>query len=141
MAKSVYTAAEEYIIDNPAYAGQIKKEDMGTEEVDGETKTVKEIRPKDDASYITINDLIEDGYLSGASDPSNKSGDCTGAAIIGLYSGQGKSALDQYVYYIDICCAAQKRRYLYSFREVGTEVESVERVVSDLDASACSSYS
>ena len=136
MANSVVTAAEEYVMENPGASGSVNK----TNVTEG-----KEIRPilsgTGYAPKIEIKDLLQEEYLSGAADPADKNRNCKGAVRIGLYEGKGKNALDQYVYYVDLCCSVHKKRYLFSYLEKsdGTVVE--RQTIAELGASTCNGYS
>ena len=137
MAKSVATAAEEYVMDNPGAAGDVSKTVV---KVDG-VKTGDDFRPKTTNSAIEIRELLDEHYLNSAIDPANKGTNCRGAVRIGVYNGTGKAALDQYVYLVDICCSAYKRRYIYSyFKKVDGTVEARETTQS-LTATTCNGYS
>ncbi|MBR4693346.1 MAG: prepilin-type N-terminal cleavage/methylation domain-containing protein [Bacilli bacterium] len=109
MAKSISTAAEEYVMDNPGAATKT----FGEEKEDGSIEYY--IDPAY-ANPIYITDLIEKGYLNGAQDPDNKGTNCKGSVRIGLIDFDDKNALDEYIYEVDISCANRNGRYLYTFK-------------------------
>jgi len=128
MAKSMSTAAEQYIIDNPG-------DYMETEVVD--TAEGKKYVFKDEETFTTtFGKLVEDGYISGAQDPTNKSTDCRGYVRIGLVKGEGKDALDQYIYQIDECCANYSARYTYTYvKDSNGKIKSKEEVDTTVEKS------
>lgn len=122
MAKSVATAAEEYLMDNPTVA----KETIAKDTPNGK----KYILKNSTEEGIDIKDLIKQGYLNSAIDPDNKGKECTGKVTIGLIKGETKGALDQYMYVVDECCTNHKARYTYTI-EVDRDTKKTKSIVEE----------
>ncbi len=134
MAKSASVAAEEFVMDNPGIATETKKV---TE--NGKTKYVI----KDDSAYgVSFQELVEEGYLSGAADPNKKGSQCKGYVRVGLVKSDEENGLDQYIYEVDECCSTHHGRYKYLVSKKGDSVQSVEEVDTSMDREAiCPSHS
>ena len=121
MAKSVSTAAEEYVMDYPGVTEPT--EAVATE------NGVKYVFKNHNNVTTTIQQLIEDGYLNNAIDPDHKGENCKGYVRIGLVKGESNKALDQYIYEIDECCTNHYARYTYTFeKDNNGNVKSLEEV-------------
>lgn len=122
MAKSIATAAEEYIMDTPSASVPTKTEDTGTGK--------KYVLKNDNSPSIDLETLIEEGYINGAADPDNKGHNCKGKVTIGLVEGESNGSLDQYIYVVDECCVNYKARYTYTFEIDNTtgKAKTIEEV-------------
>ena len=129
MAKSVSTAAEEYVMDNPGIAVKTKKKNL-----DG--GGFKYILNDARSPYVSFSELIEEGYLNGAGDPNNKGHNCEGKVRIGLVEAASKKALDQYIYVVDLCCAGHESHFLYTVQEKDGKVTYItEETLNNADCS------
>ena len=121
MAKSASTAAEEYIMDHPGDAVKTKKVNSSNGK--------KYVISNSGADGVLFETLIEEGYLSGASDPDNKGHDCKGRVTIGIIDGSSQGALDQYMYVVDQCCINYSAKYTYTIEvNASGETTTLEEV-------------
>ncbi|MBP5678749.1 MAG: prepilin-type N-terminal cleavage/methylation domain-containing protein [Bacilli bacterium] len=139
LASSAATAAEEYVMDHPGAAVETK---LKTESSTVQTYIIKETT----APGITFETLVNEGYLGNANDPSNKGSSCKGRVTIGLVKGEGKGALDQFIYVVDECCSGFKNRYSFTFQRIKkteggvTTYDTVSKTIESLNGVVCTGY-
>lgn len=129
MAKSAYTAAEQYVMDYPSIAADAKK-------VNIDNGIRYEIGDFSDEKSVDLAKLIEKGYLSSANDPVTKGKSCTGKVYVGKIKSELIGGIDQYIYTIDICCDKYQARHTYTVEQVGGEKKAKEIV--DKNTTTCS---
>ena len=139
LLNSAATAAEEFIMDNP---GASVKTKIQTDADGKEYFVLDQANPP----RISFDTLIEDKYLSSASDPAIREASCKGFVTIGLVKGEVKGALDQYIYVIDLCCPSTKKRRTYTYQKVEVEAEEageedtfkyISKKIDDLNGYVC----
>ena len=138
MAKSASNAAEQYIMDNPGAAVETKRMvENGTYRYEIKSAT---------APGISLEELIEDGYLNDAVDPEGgKNHDlCDGKVTIGLVESEAREVLDRYIFVVDLCCSQFSARYTYTYEDQPytkngeTLYKSIFKESKNLNTAVCS---
>ena len=119
MAHSAMQAVEDYVMDHSSIvkAADTKKEGGITYYV-----------PKANAQTLSFEELEQYGYFTTPIDPLDKGNVCTGTVTVAYIPGKVEGAINQYVYVVDECCVEQSKRYVYSYKKVGSKYEPYQPV-------------